>query len=162
LDDVAQKATPTSRAAVAALKGRLQPDDAINIQFTSGTTGAPEGATRTHFNILNNGRRGAQAQGFTDKARLRIPLPVYRCLGMVMGNLSCVTHGATVVYPADAFEPGAVLKAVQEERCTALYGVPTMFVAELEHPEFDSFDLSSLRTGVMAGAPCPIEVMKKV
>jgi len=161
-NDVAAKATPAARERVAALKGELQPDDAINIQFTSGTTGAPKGATLTHFNILNNGRNVAAAQGFTDKDRLCIPVPLYHCFGMVMGNLGCVTHGAAMVYPADAFEPGAVLKAVQAERCTALYGVPTMFVAELEHPEFDSFDLSTLRTGVMAGAPCPIEVMKKV
>jgi fatty-acyl-CoA synthase len=161
-DDVPAAATPAAREAVTRLKGQLQPDDAINIQFTSGTTGAPKGATLTHFNILNNGRNVAAAQGFTDKDRLCIPVPLYHCFGMVMGNLGCVTHGATMVYPSDAFEPGAVLRAIQAERCTTLYGVPTMFVAELDHPEFDRFDLASLRTGVMAGAPCPIEVMKKV
>jgi fatty-acyl-CoA synthase len=161
-DDIPAKATPAWREAVAALAPKLQPDDAINIQFTSGTTGAPKGATLTHFNILNNGRNVAAAQRFTDKDRLCIPVPLYHCFGMVMGNLGCVTHGATMVYPADAFEPGAVLRAVERERCTALYGVPTMFVAELDHPEFESFNLSTLRTGVMAGAPCPIEVMKKV
>lgn len=161
-DDVPVRATPAAREAVVALKSELQPDDAINIQFTSGTTGAPKGATLTHFNILNNGHNVAAAQNFTDKDRLCVPVPLYHCFGMVMGNLGCVTHGATIVYPADAFDPRAVLSAVEKERCTALYGVPTMFVAELEHPEFDKFDLSSLRTGVMAGAPCPIEVMKKV
>jgi fatty-acyl-CoA synthase len=161
-DDVPARASAGSREAVAGLRGKLQPDDAINIQFTSGTTGAPKGATLTHFNILNNGRNVAHAQGFTDKDRLCIPVPLYHCFGMVMGNLGCVTHGATMVYPAEAFDPVAVLRAVEAEKCTALYGVPTMFVAELEHPEFERFDLSSLRTGVMAGAPCPIEVMKKV
>jgi fatty-acyl-CoA synthase len=160
--DVAQRATAEARMRVNELKAELQPDDPINIQFTSGTTGAPKGATLTHFNILNNGRNVAAAQGFTDKDRLCAPVPLYHCFGMVMGNLGCVTHGSTIVYPAEAFEPASVLRAVQAERCTALYGVPTMFVAELEHPEFDTFDLSSLRTGVMAGAPCPIEVMKKV
>ncbi len=161
-DEVPARATAASRAALAEIEARLQPDDAINIQFTSGTTGAPKGATLTHFNILNNGRNVAAAMRFSERDRLCIPVPLYHCFGMVMGNLGCVTHGATMVYPADAFEPGAVLRAVEAERCSALYGVPTMFVAELEHPEFDRFDLASLRTGVMAGAPCPIEVMKKV
>ncbi len=161
-DDVPARATAASRAALADIEARLQPDDAINIQFTSGTTGAPKGATLTHFNILNNGRNVAAAMRFSERDRLCIPVPLYHCFGMVMGNLGCVTHGATMVYPADAFEPASVLRAVEAERCTALYGVPTMFVAELEHPEFDRFDLASLRTGVMAGAPCPIEVMKKV
>jgi fatty-acyl-CoA synthase len=138
----------------------LGADDPINIQYTSGTTGFPKGATLTHRNILNNGYFVAELQQFTADDRLCIPVPFYHCFGMVMGNLGCTTHGATMVIPADAFEPGAVLAAVEAERCTALYGVPTMFVAELGHPDFDSFDLTSLRTGVMAGSPCPVEVMK--
>ncbi|HET9665516.1 MAG TPA: AMP-binding protein, partial [Desertimonas sp.] len=138
----------------------LGADDPINIQYTSGTTGFPKGATLTHRNILNNGFFVAELQQFTADDRLCIPVPFYHCFGMVMGNLGCTTHGATMVIPADAFEPGAVLAAVEAERCTALYGVPTMFVAELGHPDFDAFDLTSLRTGVMAGSPCPVEVMK--
>ena len=160
--DIAAAATDASRARVEALKAELQPDDPINIQFTSGTTGFPKGATLTHANILNNGYFVAAAQRFTEQDRLCIPVPLYHCFGMVMGNLGCVTHGACMVYPDEAFEPTAVLRAVQEEKCTALYGVPTMFIAELDHADFASFDLSSLRTGVMAGSPCPIEVMKRV
>jgi fatty-acyl-CoA synthase len=137
-------------------------DDPINIQYTSGTTGYPKGATLSHHNILNNGYFVAGLMGFTDKDRLVIPVPLYHCFGMVMGNLGCVTHGATMIYPSDGFDPRAVLEAVQEERATALYGVPTMFIGELNHPEFASYDLRSLRTGVMAGSPCPIEVMKRV
>ncbi|MDQ2717982.1 MAG: AMP-binding protein [Chloroflexota bacterium] len=137
-------------------------DDAINIQYTSGTTGFPKGATLSHHNILNNGYFVARVQNFTHNDRVCIPVPLYHCFGMVMGNLGCVTHGAAMIYPAEGFEPLAVLQTVQEERCTALYGVPTMFIAELDHPDFHTFDLSSLRTGVMAGSPCPIEVMKKV
>ena len=140
----------------------LQPDDPINIQFTSGTTGSPKGATLTHFNILNNGYFVGEAMQFTEQDRLCIPVPFYHCFGMVMGNLNCVTHGATMVIPNDGFDPKLTLQAVQEEKCTALYGVPTMFIAELDHPEFGKFDLSSLRTGIMAGASCPIEVMKRV
>ncbi len=140
----------------------LQFDDAINIQFTSGTTGAPKGATLTHHNILNNGYFIGATMALTEEDRVCVPVPLYHCFGMVIGNLACLTHGATVVYPSEAFEPGAVLEAVQKERCTALYGVPTMFIAELEHPDFDSFDLTSLRTGIMAGSPCPIEVMRRV
>jgi fatty-acyl-CoA synthase len=136
--------------------------DVINIQFTSGTTGNPKGAALTHFNILNNANQVAAGMKFTEQDRLCIPVPMYHCFGMVLGKLACVTRGATAVFPSDAFEPAAVLQAVQEERCTALHGVPTMFIAELEHPDFKRFDLSSLRTGIMAGAPCPIEVMKKV
>jgi fatty-acyl-CoA synthase len=139
----------------------LSPDDPINIQYTSGTTGFPKGATLTHRNILNNGYFVARGQGFTHEDRLCIPVPFYHCFGMVMGNLGCTTHGATMVIPGDAFDPLATLEAVEEERCTSLYGVPTMFIAELGHPEFDRFDLSSLRTGVMAGSPCPVEVMKQ-
>jgi fatty-acyl-CoA synthase len=136
--------------------------DVINIQFTSGTTGNPKGAALTHFNILNNANQVAAGMKFTEQDRLCIPVPMYHCFGMVLGKLACVTRGATAVFPADAFEPAAVLETVQEERCTALHGVPTMFIAELEHPDFGRFDLSTLRTGIMAGAPCPVEVMKKV
>ncbi len=138
----------------------LSADDPINIQYTSGTTGFPKGATLSHRNILNNGYFVARLQQFTDQDRLCIPVPFYHCFGMVMGNLGCTTHGATMVIPGDSFDPLAVLRAVESERCTALYGVPTMFIAELGHPEFDQCDLSSLRTGVMAGALCPVEVMK--
>jgi fatty-acyl-CoA synthase len=137
-------------------------DDPINIQYTSGTTGFPKGATLSHHNILNNGYFVARLQNFTHEDKLCIPVPLYHCFGMVMANLGCVTHGATMVYPSEGFEPLAVLQAVQEERCTALYGVPTMFIGELDHPDFSKFDLSSLRTGVMAGSPCPVEVMKRV
>jgi fatty-acyl-CoA synthase len=137
-------------------------DDPINIQYTSGTTGFPKGATLSHHNILNNGYFVARLQNLTADDRMCIPVPLYHCFGMVMGNLGCITHGATMVYPSDGFDPLAVLQAVQEEKCTSLYGVPTMFIAELDHPDFAKFDLSSLRTGVMAGSPCPTEVMKKV
>ncbi len=139
----------------------LQFDDPINIQFTSGTTGAPKGATLTHHNILNNGFFIGEAQRLSPRDRVAIPVPLYHCFGMVLGNLACVTHGATMVYPGEGFEPLAVLETVEAERCTALYGVPTMFIAELSHPEFKRFDLSSLRTGIMAGSPCPIEVMRR-
>ena len=139
-----------------------QPDDAINIQFTSGTTGLPKGATLTHFNVLNNGYFVGQAMNFTDQDRLCIPVPLYHCFGMVMSVLTSVLFGATMVFPSEAFEPLAVLEAISEEKCTALQGVPTMFIAELEHPDFSRFDMSHLRTGTMAGAPCPIEIMRKV
>jgi fatty-acyl-CoA synthase len=137
-------------------------DDPINIQYTSGTTGYPKGATLSHHNILNNGYFVAELMAFTERDRLVIPVPLYHCFGMVMGNLGCVTHGATMIYPSEGFEPKAVLEAIQAERATALYGVPTMFIAELGEPDFASYDLSSLRTGIMAGSPCPVEVMKKV
>jgi fatty-acyl-CoA synthase len=150
------------RARLAELAGRLQFDDPINIQFTSGTTGAPKGATLSHHNILNNGFFIGEAQKLGPDDKVCIPVPLYHCFGMVLGNLACVTHGAAMVYPGAGFEPLAVLRTVHEERCTALYGVPTMFIAELGHPEFRSFDLSSLRTGIMAGSPCPIEVMRRV
>jgi fatty-acyl-CoA synthase len=140
----------------------LQFDDPINIQYTSGTTGFPKGATLSHHNILNNGFFIGEGCGYTEADRVCIPVPLYHCFGMVLGNLACTTHGAAMVYPAEAFEPEATLAAVQAERCTSLYGVPTMFIAELEHPRFGDFDLSSLRTGIMAGSPCPVEVMKKV
>jgi len=137
-------------------------DDPINIQYTSGTTGFPKGATLSHHNILNNGYFVADLQNVTHEDKICIPVPLYHCFGMVMGNLGCITHGATMVYPSEGFEPLATMQAVQEEKCTSLYGVPTMFIAELDHPEFSKFDFSSLRTGVMAGSPCPVEVMKKV
>ncbi len=141
---------------------QLQFDEAINIQFTSGTTGNPKGATLTHHNILNNGYFVGRSQRLSERDRLVIPVPLYHCFGMVMGNLGCITHGATMVYPSEGFEPVKVLQAVHDERATALYGVPTMFIAELAEPTFDEYDLSSLRTGIMAGAICPAEVMKKV
>jgi fatty-acyl-CoA synthase len=137
-------------------------DDPINIQYTSGTTGFPKGATLSHHNILNNGFFVAELCRYTEEDRVCIPVPFYHCFGMVMGNLGCVTHGATMVVPAPAFEPQAVLETVQEERCTSLYGVPTMFIAELAHPQFADYDLTSLRTGIMAGSPCPVETMKRV
>ncbi|KEF32832.1 Acetoacetyl-CoA synthetase [Marinobacter nitratireducens] len=140
----------------------LQFDDPINIQFTSGTTGNPKGATLTHHNILNNGYFVAESQRYTEKDRLVIPVPLYHCFGMVMGNLGCITHGSTMIYADEGFEPKSVLKAVHQEKATALYGVPTMFIAELADPEFDSYDLSTLRTGIMAGSICPAEVMKQV
>jgi fatty-acyl-CoA synthase len=159
---LATLAKPECYARLGEIAQRLTPDDPINIQFTSGTTGAPKGATLTHRNILNNGFFVGEAIGLSDRDRLCVPVPLYHCFGMVMGNLGCMTHGATIVYPAELFEPGAVLAAIEAERCTALYGVPTMFIAQLDHPDFAKFDLSSLRTGIMAGAPCPIEVMKRV
>jgi fatty-acyl-CoA synthase len=141
---------------------KLQPDDPINIQFTSGTTGFPKGATLTHCNILNNGYFVAETMQFSVEDRLCIPVPLYHCFGMVMGVLGCLTHGSTMVFPDEAFEPESVLSAVQSERCTALYGVPTMFIAELAHPAFADYDLSSLRTGIMAGASCPQPTMESV
>ena len=140
----------------------LQFDDAINIQYTSGTTGRPKGATLTHHNILNNGFFVGEALRYTEEDRVCIPVPFYHCFGMVIGNLSCTSRGACMVVPGESFDPLAVLETVAAERCTSLYGVPTMFIAELDHPRFAEFDLSSLRTGIMAGAPCPVEVMKKV
>ena len=140
----------------------LQFDDPINIQYTSGTTGFPKGATLTHHNILNNGFFIGETCRYTFEDRVCIPVPFYHCFGMVLGNLACTTHGACMVIPAPSFEPLATLIAVQDERCTSLYGVPTMFISELDLPEFDDFDLTSLRTGIMAGSPCPVEVMRRV
>ena len=137
-------------------------DDPINIQYTSGTTGFPKGATLSHHNILNNGYFVGAICGYTEAERICVPVPFYHCFGMVMGNLASTSHGACVVIPAPGFEPAATLRAVEEERCTSLYGVPTMFIAELGAPEFAATDLSSLRTGIMAGSPCPVEVMKRV
>jgi fatty-acyl-CoA synthase len=140
----------------------LDPNDAINIQYTSGTTGFPKGATLSHRNILNNGFFIGEACGYTDRDRVCIPVPFYHCFGMVLGNLACTTHGATMVIPSAGFQPKAVLEAVEAEECTSLYGVPTMFIAELGDPHLDHYDLSTLRTGIMAGSPCPVEVMKQV
>jgi len=147
---------------VAGIQRTLRNVNPINIQFTSGTTGFPKAATLTHRGILNNGFFVGEAQRFTAQDRLCSPMPLFHCFGMVMCNLNCLSHGATIVYPDHGFDPVAVLQAVQDERCTALYGVPAMFIAELQHPRFAQFDLSSLRTGIMSGAPCPIEVMKQV
>ena len=155
-------ATADERAGLMAFEAQLQFDDPINIQFTSGTTGAPKGATLTHHNILNNGYFIGEAMRLTPDDRLCIPVPYYHCFGMVLGNLACVTHGSCMVSPSEGFDPVATLEAVQAERCTGLHGVPTMFIAMLEHPEFARFNLESLRTGIMAGSPCPVEVMRKV
>ncbi|KDN23576.1 AMP-binding protein [Amycolatopsis rifamycinica] len=149
-------------ARLAHLQAGLSADDPINIQYTSGTTGFPKGATLSHHNILNNGYFVGELCGYTEQDKVCIPVPFYHCFGMVMGNLACTSHGACMVIPAPAFDPGATLEAVAAERCTSLYGVPTMFIAELSHPDFGEFDLSSLRTGIMAGSPCPVEVMKQV
>ena len=150
------------RDALARAAAELDFDDPINIQYTSGTTGFPKGATLTHHNILNNGYFVAGLLRYTDADRVCIPVPLYHCFGMVMGNLGATSHGAGMVYPADTFDPEATLRACSEERCTSLFGVPTMFIAQLGHPRFSEFDLRSLRTGIMAGSPCPIEVMKRV
>src|SRR5262245_13610194 len=147
---------------LAEVESTLQFDDAINIQYTSGTTGFPKGATLSHHNILNNAYFTAERMDYTERDRVCVPVPFYHCFGMVIGNLGCTSRGACIVVPSESFDPLAVLETVQTERCTSLYGVPTMFIAELEHPRFGEFDLSSLRTGVMAGAPCPVEVMKQV
>ncbi|MGQ4440483.1 linear/branched/unsaturated fatty acid:CoA ligase LbuL [Streptomyces anthocyanicus] len=147
---------------VDALAAELSCDDPVNIQYTSGTTGFPKGATLSHHNILNNGYWVGRTVGYTEQDRVCLPVPFYHCFGMVMGNLGATSHGACIVIPAPSFEPAATLEAVQRERCTSLYGVPTMFIAELNLPDFASYDLTSLRTGIMAGSPCPVEVMKRV
>jgi fatty-acyl-CoA synthase len=148
--------------ALARREAELAFDDPINIQYTSGTTGFPKGATLSHHNILNNGYFIGEFCQYSERDRVCLPVPFYHCFGMVLGNLAITTHGACIVIPSESFEPATVLRTVQDERCTSLYGVPTMFIAELEHPDFDKYDYSSLRTGIMAGSPCPIEVMKKV
>ncbi|HJT04279.1 MAG TPA: AMP-binding protein [Pseudonocardiaceae bacterium] len=156
-------ALPVHDADPAALAAtQLSPDDPINIQYTSGTTGFPKGATLSHHNILNNGYFVGELCGYTEKDRICVPVPLYHCFGMVMGNLAATSHGAALVYPAPSFEPAATLSAVAQQRCTSLYGVPTMFIAMLAAADFESYDLSSLRTGIMAGSPCPVEVMKQV
>ena len=161
-DDFLKQAPNIHSEALEKRQKSLSADDAINIQYTSGTTGFPKGATLSHHNILNNGYFVAELMNFTDKDRLVIPVPLYHCFGMVMGNMGCVTHGATMIYASEGFDPALTLAAVESEKATGLYGVPTMFIAELDLPDFNQYDLTSLRTGIMAGSPCPIEVMKKV
>jgi fatty-acyl-CoA synthase len=161
-DELVAGAASVSDEALSARSAALAPDDPINIQYTSGTTGFPKGATLTHRNILNNGYFVGEGCRYTEEDRVCIPVPFYHCFGMVMGNLGATTHGAAMVIPAPAFEPEATLRACAQERCTSLYGVPTMFIAQLDHPRFADYDLSSLRTGIMAGSPCPVEVMKRV
>ncbi len=161
-DEVAAMAGPAAVRAVDDIAARLEPGEPINIQFTSGTTGAPKGATLTHRNIVNNARFVTGAIRLTAADRLCLPVPLYHCFGMVMGTLGCVARGAAMIFPGEGFEPAETLKALSEEKCTGLYGVPTMFIAMLSHPEFADADLSPLRTGIMAGAPCPIETMKQV
>jgi len=161
-DALLARAAGASESELTARESRLQFDDAINIQYTSGTTGFPKGATLSHHNILNNGYLVGEMIKYTEHERVCIPVPFYHCFGMVMGNLACSSHGGCMVVPAEAFDPLATLEAIAAERCTSLYGVPTMFIAQLAHPRFKEFDLSSLRTGIMAGSPCPVEVMKQV
>lgn len=161
-DELLSLAGPAQRLRLDDLTAKLDPDDPINIQFTSGTTGSPKGATLTHFNIVNNARFVVGRLNLTPEDRLAIPVPLYHCFGMVMGTLGCASVGAAMVFPGEAFDPETALTAVARERCTAFYGVPTMFVAMLDHPSFKNHDLSSLRTGIMAGAPCPTEIMKRV
>jgi fatty-acyl-CoA synthase len=158
---VLEMGTASRRQQLRELARTLQFDDPVNIQFTSGTTGAPKGATLTHHNVLNNGHFIGETMRLTEQDKLCIPVPLYHCFGMVLGNLACTTHGAAMVYPGEGFDPLATLETVAAERCTGLHGVPTMFIAEMDHPAFPDFDLSSLRTGIMAGAPCPIEVMRR-
>lgn len=160
--DFIQKGDEVSEQSLEEVQSELQFDDPINIQYTSGTTGFPKGATLSHHNILNNGYFVAESMSFTEHDKLVIPVPLYHCFGMVMGNLGCITHGSTMIYPGEGFEPETVLKTIEQEKATAVYGVPTMFIAELDHPEFSKFDLSTLRTGIMAGSICPAEVMKAV
>ncbi|KVP14899.1 AMP-binding protein [Burkholderia ubonensis] len=161
-DVMARGRTALDRDALDALGATLASIDPINIQFTSGTTGSPKGATLSHRNVVNNARSIAQAMRFSEQDALCIPVPLYHCFGMVLAVLACVSTGAAMVFPGEAFDPAATLAAVADERCTALHGVPTMFIAELDHPDFANYDLSSLRTGIMAGSPCPIETMKRV
>ena len=161
-DDICAGASADEFSVLADLQGKLKPDDAINIQFTSGTTGNPKGATLSHCNILNNGYLTGEAMRLMPTDKLCIPVPLYHCFGMVLAVLACISHGSTMVFPGEAFDPEQTLQTVQDEQCTALHGVPTMFITELDHPNFRRFDLSSLRTGIMAGAPCPVEVMKRV
>ncbi|MCM2392772.1 AMP-binding protein [Streptomyces sp. CWNU-1] len=161
-DRLLAAATAVGDGALIARQAELSCDDPVNIQYTSGTTGFPKGATLSHHNILNNGYSVGETLGCTERDRICVPVPFYHCFGMVMGNLAATSHGACIVIPAPSFDPEATLRAVSEERCTALYGVPTMFIAELDLPNFTSYDLTSLRTGIMAGSPCPVEVMRRV
>ena len=161
-DEVIELASVSGYKRVEDLASKLQFDDPINIQFTSGTTGSPKGATLTHFNSLNNGFSTGEVLKFGPEDRLCVPVPLYHCFGMVLSNIAALTHGASVIFPDEAFDPLKVLQIIEAERCTALHGVPTMFIAQLEHPRFNEFDLSSLRTGIMAGSPCPIEIMRRV
>ena len=160
-DEVMTLGGAAERSRVEALALSLQFDDAVNIQFTSGTTGSPKGAALTHHNLLNNGFFVGEAMRMSEQDRLCIPVPLYHCFGLTMSNLNCVIHGSTMVFPSEWFDPLAVLETVEEEHCTAIQGVPAMFIAELEHPQFKRFNLKSLRTGIMAGSPCPIEVMRR-
>src|SRR5258707_15319840 len=160
-DDVARAGGNAEKMKLADLAPKLQFDDAINIQFTSGTTGHPKGATLSHHNILNNGYFIGEAMRLCEQDRLLIPVPLYHCFGMVLGNLACLTHGSAIIYASEAFDPLAVLATVEAERCTGLHGVPTMFIAELGHPRFKEFDLSTLRTGIMAGSPLPLQGLKQ-
>jgi len=161
-DTVLQRGRTAGAHLLAQIATELQFDEPINIQFTSGTTGSPKGATLTHHNLINNGLFAGELMGFTPDDRLCIPVPFYHCFGMVLANLTCITHGAAMIVPGEAFEARAVLEAIEAERCTALHGVPTMFIALLQHPDFARFEVRSLRTGIMAGSPCPIEVMRRV
>jgi fatty-acyl-CoA synthase len=160
-DEVMACGGADQRARLIRLADILQFDDPVNIQFTSGTTGSPKGATLTHHNLLNNGFFCGETMRYTEEDRLCIPVPLYHCFGNSIGVMACLTHGTAMVFPGEGFDPLAVLQTVEEERCTSLYGVPTMFIAEMAHPEFDQYDLTSLRTGMMAGSPCPIEVMRR-
>jgi len=159
---IGRTALADDRSVLDEAQSALSPDDPINIQYTSGTTGFPKGATLSHHNVLNNGFFVGELCHYTEEDRVCIPVPLYHCFGMTMGNVACTSHGAAIVLPAPAFDAAATLTAVAEEKCTSLYGVPTMFIAELADPGFDGYDLSSLRTGIMAGSPCPVEVMKQV
>ncbi|MGI8415702.1 MAG: AMP-binding protein [Nakamurella sp.] len=161
-DALLDKASGATDDEIATIQRQLTPDDPINIQYTSGTTGFPKGATLSHRNILNNGYLVGRLCSYTEADRICIPVPFYHCFGMVMANLAATSHGAAMVIPTPAFDPAGTLRAVQQEKCTSLYGVPTMFIAEWALPDFDSYDVSSVRTGIMAGAPCPAETMKKV
>jgi len=161
-DEMVAKHSEVSPEQLAARQSECLPDDPINIQYTSGTTGSPKGAMLTHHNLVSNGLYVGDAIELTENDRLCVPVPFYHCFGCVMGNLGCITHGSAIIIASEHFDPLKTLQALEQERCTALYGVPTMFIAQLDHPEFDNLDVSSLRTGIMAGSPCPIEVMRQV
>ena len=161
-NDLTARADEVSVPELRARQAQCGPDDPINIQYTSGTTGNPKGATLTHHNILSNALHVGDCMEMDEHDRLCIPVPFYHCFGCVMGTLNCVVHGSTMVIPAEHFDPLQTLQAISDERCTAVHGVPTMFIAQLSHPDFAQFDLGSLRTGIMAGSPCPIEVMREV